>query len=267
MPQAIEWSLATPKISARRPSSSPMRSSAPSSGAGCKSPCHLCARYHPVDDPEPAAERVPLEPGRRAARGAAASCSTSTAWSSWPAGRSPERPRRSTPSTSAGSRYRIVTNTSLMSRADAVRLGHPDRPVTCRPSRSCQPCPCRPPTPSVGTPACRSSCSPRTMPGPSSPASTCCPTRRPAEPDARAVGGRDRRFARSSDLRQPEPRLPARARRGRAGRHASQPVVADAGRPDARFGRVRGRPRVRHGRRATMSASLRRPSFGRPRPS
>ena len=46
-------------------------------------------------------------------------------------------------------------------------------------------------------------------------------------------------------VRQPQPRVPARPRRRRAHRDAPQPVVADAGRPDARLGRPRDRPRVR----------------------
>ena len=131
IPQAIEWSLATPKISAFLPSSSPIRlllrsragsiprrdpsTATPDAHRSTRPPC--AARSHGVRG---AAARPRRGDRPRRARPCRA------------------RSRRSPSSTAAGCPYRIVTNTSLVSRATLVavrgeaRQRHPARAVPVR---------------------------------------------------------------------------------------------------------------------------------------
>ena len=242
MPQAIEWSFATPKISAFLPSSRPisMHLSMIAARRG------QSAAYHrPMAGPT-AARR----PSARALAGVRALLLDLDGVIVVAGAGDPRRRRRARHARATGAiPYRIVTNTSAVSRATLARWASQHRGPD--PGRAL---PVRP----VGvggvdgatrsrTRRCTSS--PPRMPGREFAGQRLLTHEEAVGP--RGDGGRrdHRRLARGGHLRQPEPRVPARPRRGRARRHAPQPVVAHARRPDARLRRVRRRPRVR-GRRS-----------------
>ena len=273
MPQAIEWSLATPKISASRPDvqhphcavgrprdrrAPPLTPIATPRSRARRAPPFAVPRDEPVRPPSTAVAgrprtRARCDPSTRPmpCAGSAACCWTSTASLVMRgARRCRARSRQSRRSTAAGIPYRVVTNTSAHQPGTLAAAGRrgglhdPTEPDHDRPlgdrrldaRRLSRPtrCSCWPPPTARASSAASHSCS----------RDEAVARRRPG------CGRRHRRRRGGHPLRRPQRRVPPRARRRAAPRDAPQSVVA--ARPDGaddRLRRVGGRPRVRDGRR------------------
>ena len=243
MPQAIEWSLATPKMSAVFPSSNPIRDLATracwqSSSSAAYHRAMTAKTTNPTSAPAMRAalagtrallldmDGVIVSAGQLIPGAADAIARLEATRLPVPdrdqhLGGESRTPVVLVPTARGGHPARAV-------HVGAVGLGRVHRARTTRASR------------------CTSS--PRTTRSSSSAASTCSSHDEAGAPGATRRGRPHRRLARGGDVREPQPRLPPDPARCDADRHAPQPVVADAGGPDARLRGVRRRARVLVGR-------------------